>query len=192
MRRAWTMPAVGLALATLGGVGGLLLPAWRGAHAMRAEIDRYEAELAEPQAGPEELARLRRERDDLMLLSDQRMTPIPPEADVAGLIRELSTMLDGLGLREREITTGASKALEEASSMPMTVTLTGPFPRVAEAVLRVETLPRLVRVQRLRLSTERVRGGNTDRSGVVRADVLLEVFFDPRDVLTAEAGGGER
>lgn len=181
------LPGLGLAVLACAGAIGLLWPSWTSGQRLRFEIAMLEQELEKPNSDPEMIERLEGELEMLHALSDQRMTPIPEERDVAGLMRELSAMLDELGLMEREITTGTAQSQEEASVMPMTVVLTGVYPKVAEAVTRMESLPRLVRVQRLRLALDRASEGDVNRNGVVRADIRLEVFFEPR----ALAQGGE-
>lgn len=185
------LPIGGLVLVVALGVGVFIAPGYQRSSRLAHEIDRFQAELKKPNSGPEVIGKLTKQLETLRSLSDRRMTPIPQESDVAGLMTDLSAMLDSLGLTHREITTGDSRTLEEASSMPMTVTLEGPFPSIAEAVRRIESLPRLVRVQRLRVSSNQPRRGEFDRSGEVRADVLIEVFYAPQDVL-ASASGGER
>lgn len=162
-----------------------IVPGYRESRRLSNEIGAYEAELRKPNSGPEVIGRLNEELETLRSLADRRMTPIPEGSDVAGLIGDLSAMLDEVGLASREITTGQSESLQEASAMPMTVTLRGAFPAVAEAVHRIESLPRLVRVKRLRVSSNQPRNGEVDRSGSVRADILIDVFFAPRDVLRA-------
>ncbi|TVQ77859.1 MAG: hypothetical protein EA380_06785 [Phycisphaeraceae bacterium] len=186
------LPGVGLGILVCVGVGGLLWPSWSSGRVLRGEIGQLEQELSKPKSDPEMIERLSQELAGLNALRDQRMTPIPEERDVAGLMRELSAMLDELGLLEREITTGSPQVHDEASVMPMTVVLSGAYPSVAEAVIRIESLPRLVRVQRLRLALERTRSGAVNRSGIVRADIRIEVFFEPRSVSTAQAGGSRR
>ncbi len=174
------LPAAGLVLLAGAGVFGLLVPSWTSGRVLRTEIGMLETELSKPKSDPEMIERLEKELGLLNALRDQRMTPIPEERDVAGLMRELSAMLDELGLSEREITTGSPQEQEEASVMPMTVMLSGPYQSVAEAVTRMESMPRLVRVQRLRMALDRLRNDAVNRSGVVRADIRLEVFFEPR------------
>lgn len=186
------LPGAGLAVLVCVAAVGLLWPSWASGRVLRGEISQLEQELSKPKSDPEMIERLSQELAGLNALRDQRMTPIPEERDVAGLMRELSAMLDQLGLMDREITTGSAQVQDEASVMPMTVVLSGPYPSVAEAVIRMESLPRLVRVQRLRLALERSRSGVVNRSGIVRADIRLEVFFEPRSVSTARAGGSRR
>jgi Tfp pilus assembly protein PilO len=190
MSQGRALPIIGLAVIV--GVSSLafVAPGIQKSRRLGKDIREFRAELKKPNSGPEVIGTLSKQLDTLRALSDRRMTPIPQQSNVAGLITDLSAMLDSLNLSHREITTGNSRTLEEASSMPMTVTLQGPFPSIAEAVRQIESLPRLVRVQRLRVSTDQPRRGEVDRSGEVRADVLIEVFYAPQDVL-AEAKGAE-
>lgn len=182
------LPASGLLVMIVGAVALLIAPGFRESGRLTREIESFRDELSGPNSGPEVIARLGEELAMLRALADSRLTPIPEQSDVSGLIRVLSSMLDSLGLARREITTGESRVLDEASSMPMTVTLEGPFPAVSEAIRMIESLPRLVRVQRLRVASDQPRTGEVDRSGEVRADLLIEVFYAPRDVV---ADGGE-
>lgn len=188
MNQGRAMPLLVLSVLLSVSVGAVIVPAYRHSRKLSREIERSQIELAKPNSGPEVIGRLTEELETLRALSDHRMTPIPQESNVAGLITDLSAMLDSLGLLRREITTGESVALEEASSMPMTVSLRGPFPGVAEAVRRIESMARLVRVERLRVSSDQPRRGEVNRSGEVRADLLIEVFYAPRDVLASTEG----
>jgi len=186
-----------------GGLAGLvaismalfIVPEYRESRRLASEARAFAEELKKPNSGPEVIGKLSEELETLRSMADRRMTPIPASSDVAGLIGDLSAMLDSVGLAQREITTGQSDTLDEASSMPMTVTLRGPFPAVSEAVRRIESLPRLVRVKRLRVASSQPRSGEVDRSGEVRADILIDVFYAPRDVLrsaSASESGGQR
>jgi Tfp pilus assembly protein PilO len=179
--------AIGLGVMMLGGLVLLVMPAHQSRQHLRDEIVALEEELSKPNSSPELIARLEDQLGRLEALRDQRMKPIPDDRDVAGLVRDLSEMLDDLRLTEREITTGASKDLDEATSMPMSVMLRGPFPAIAEAVERIESLERLVRVQRLRVTAGRSGKGTVDRGGSVRADIMIEVFYDPREVMAMES-----
>ncbi len=184
-------PALGLAVIAFGMIALIVAPTVRTLSAYDRDIERAEAELARPNSGPELIAQLEERLDALERLSGDGMTPIPDHADVARLISSLSGMLDELGLNRREVTTGATKIHDEASSLPMSVQLEGPFIAIARAVERIERLPRLVRVQRLRIDAQQPRDGALEHDVEVRADLLLEVFFDPRDV-TATTGGDDQ
>ncbi|MBL0926412.1 MAG: type 4a pilus biogenesis protein PilO [Phycisphaerales bacterium] len=187
-------PARWLALSWGGGVfmaaGLLFWPAVREQRELERQIAAFEEKLSKPVDGPEEIARLRTRLDGLRDMGRERSTPIPRDADVAGLIRELSGVLERIGLSRREVTTGTSRQLEEAASMPMSVLVDGAFPGIYEAVRRVEGLPRLVRVQRLRVEAQKPDGRGMNRAGEVHADLLIDVFYAPREARAVSAADG--
>lgn len=185
-----TMLGAGWFLATVLTAWLVIWPAHRDFRALEREIETKRAELSNPGDGPEAIEKLATDLAALRKFGDERMTPIPSESGVAQLVRELSLAFDELGLRDREITTGGAKPLEEASAMPMTIMLGGKFPAIHRAVTQIESLNRLVRVQRLRIATEKPTTQGFDRSGRVRADVLLDVFYAPRSLAGAPVEGG--
>ncbi len=172
---AWLL-LVGIASA------GWIVPVYAESARLEREIAELEAELAKPADGPEVIERLATQVTQLEALMHERMRPIPDDSDVAGLMLELSLVLDELGLVEREVTTGAPKQLDEARSMPMSVLLRGEFLSIYAAVRHIEALPRLVRVQHVRILTDRSRQALPNRTGVVEAELVIEVFFAPRDI----------
>ncbi len=114
------------------------------------------------------------------VLADET-TPIPEDGDIAGLIRELTSRLESMNVREREITTGSPIRHEDASSMPMSVSMTGGFVSVFDTIQWAERLPRLVRVQRVKIKRPLNKDGVESRAtGPVEADLLLDVMFAPR------------
>lgn len=185
---------VGLGLCLLGGFALIVRPAYVSARALDHEIESKRAELARPGSGPETIERLAHQLTALRALGKERMTPIPEDSAVATLVRSLSESFDDLGLNDREVSTGAPKQLEEASSLPMTIAISGGFPAIHGALARIESLDRLVRVQRLRVAGEGKTRDGFDRSGRVRADIQLDVFYAPRQVsgVSAATSGGEK
>lgn len=175
------------------GAGLLVWPAYAGMRGHSREIARLRTELAKPTSDPEVIAALASELESLRALGEARMTPIPLDADIAGLMEDLSGALEGLGIDRREITTGSTKLFDEASSLPVSVSLQGEFLKVYGLVRHLEELPRLVRVERLRVSTGQGGAVTAGAGGDLRAEINLEVFFAPRDVrslASAERGGG--
>ncbi len=182
---------LGLVLLTIGGFALVVRPAHVAARALDADIESKRSELARPGSGPEAIEKLARDLSVLRALGSERMTPIPEESGVAALVKRLSESFDALGLKDREISTGAAKPLEEASCLPMTIVVHGSFPAIYEAIAGIESLDRLIRVQRLRVATEgRPGAGTVDRSGRVRADIQLDVFFAPKPALPAAGAAG--
>ncbi|MBN8644770.1 MAG: type 4a pilus biogenesis protein PilO [Planctomycetes bacterium] len=163
------------------GVFGVIRPAVSHMSTLEREIAEQRAELTRPGSAPETIERLARELTALRALGSERMTPIPKESGVAALVKDLSEAFDALGLKQREISTGTARTTEEASSLPMSISLNGPFPEIYKAVRRVESLDRLVRVQRLRMALPAPSARDTiDRGGQVKADLLIDVFYAPR------------
>ena len=109
--------AAGLALVMLGGFGLLVRPAHVSARDLEADIESKRAELSRPGSGPEAIEKLARDLKALRDLGSERMTPIPQESGVAALVKGLSESFDGLGLKDREISTGAAKHLEEGGEV---------------------------------------------------------------------------
>lgn len=175
------IPGAVLVLLILVGGFGFIWPAWRTNQALDREIRVMRAELARPTDGPEIIAGLADRLREMQTNSRERMVPIPETSNVAGLMTRLSAVLNRLGLTQREITTGAETMVDQTASLPMSVTLRGSFSQIYSALREIERLPRLVRVQRLRLAYEsRSQFGQSDHEAI-RADLLIDVFFGAKN-----------
>ncbi len=179
MRRSDLALSAGLGLALALAVGLAIVPQFRRERDLSFQIDGLRAELAKPNDGPELVRRLEQDLATLRDFGKGRMTPIPAESEVAGLMKSISATLDSLGLDKRDITTRTPKQFEGASSMPVTITLVGPFLKIHAAVECIESLPRLVRVERFRTALEDAKSGALSRSGLVRAELSIDAFYEP-------------
>ena len=185
--KANAMLGGGLALFLVIGFVLTILPQLRSTARAQAEIGGFEAELAEQNTGPETIALLRERLDTLEQIGENRITPIPQEADLAGLMRRMSEMFNADGIDPPQLTTGVPQQDKGAMSMPMTVVAEGSFLPLSEAIASIEALPRLVRVRRVRLATDASRRRqHVDRDEPVRADLLLDVFYEPFDASEEE------
>lgn len=188
--------AVGMVALLLVGVLAGIAPRLRVMDRLDSEALSLQDRARRADNGAAEIVRLESHLADVQEIEETSIKDIPAENDVAGLIRALTTRLDRLGMTEREITTGAIEALEDAMAAPMTVRMRGPFLGVQEAVEWLESLPRLVRVLRVKIETpnrsasDRLAGGSAD----VEAELILNVFFDAvgfgNDGVVANADGG--
>jgi len=188
--------AVGMVALLLVGVLAGIAPRLRVMDRLDSEALSLQDRARRADNGAAEIVRLESHLADVQEIEETSIKDIPAENDVAGLIRALTTRLDRLGMTEREITTGAIEALEDAMAAPMTVRMRGPFLGVQEAVEWLESLPRLVRVLRVKIETpnrsasDRLAGGSAD----VEAELILNVFFDAvgfsNDGVVANAEGG--
>jgi Tfp pilus assembly protein PilO len=166
--------------------GGLMI--WPNASdisGLRREASRLEDRVRRDDDGEAELRRLESRLEEVRAEAERRLRVIPAESGVADLIRQLSGLLSTLSIEEREITTGAATRAEHASLMPMSVSLTCGFLSVYDVVRWVESLPRLVRVQRLRVTSADREPGT---GGPVEAEILLDVFYAPAPSGVASAG----
>lgn len=174
-----------VALASVGSLA-LVVPQAKALARVRQEVRSLESELAKPADGPEVLERLAADLTRLREFGKGRMTPIPEDSDVAGLMRLLSETLDELGLSQRDITTRPPKDYGDATSMPVTVVLNGPFTSIYDAVTRIEAMPRLVRIERLRITSDQPRHADpksaaSDLTGKVRAEFSVDAFYAARN-----------
>jgi len=182
IRKSDVMLSCGWLVITGSVFGVVLLPSAKKEQALLSEIARLRADLTQPTSGPEMIARLSSDLEALKEFGRGRMTPIPKQSNIAGLMASISHILDELGLEQSDITTKPAKQLDFASAMPVSVTLEGSFQKIYLAISRIEQLPRLIRVDRLRVSVPQTPNLSVDRSGTVRAEISLSAFFAPRDL----------
>ncbi|MBL8746561.1 MAG: type 4a pilus biogenesis protein PilO [Phycisphaerae bacterium] len=176
--------AAGWLLIALIGGAALVVPPAKAMGRIRREVRALNEELAKPADGPEVFERLTADLERLREFGKGRMTPIPRDSNVAGLMGMLSETLNDLGLNQRDITTRPPKSHGDAMSMPVTIVLNGPFTAVAQAISRIEMMPRLVRVERLRVTTELPKKpgpseAGAERRGIVRAEFSIDAFYAP-------------
>ncbi|MBL0922561.1 MAG: type 4a pilus biogenesis protein PilO [Phycisphaerales bacterium] len=107
--------------------------------------------------------------------------PIPAQGDIAEFVRGLVTYLDRIGVVDRSIATGTPARENDVMAAPMTLTMTGDFMAVFATLEHVESLPRLVRVSRMKLELR--------KDGLLKADLSLDVLFTGADGLAAAGEG---
>lgn len=173
-RRIATLMACWGGIALCG--AGLLIPKFIERARLTREIGTLRAELAKPVDGPEVVDRLTSDLASLREIGKGRMTPIPAEADVAGLMGSLSDSIEKMGLKSRDMTTRTVKETGDVSALPLTTVMDGSFADVARAIEAIESMPRLLRIDRLRVTTTGDQGAAT-HDGTVRAEVSIEVYF---------------
>lgn len=166
--------------ALAGALGGLAV--WPRYRAIRQQEARSVA-LAQMIEEADDVNAQIRELTEWMIEIEARVraatTPIPRDSGVADLMRDLTDKFRELGITEREVTTGAPSNGAEASALPMTVMARGSFMSVLESIRWIESLPRLVRIRRIKI--DRARGW-TPGDPRVSAELLLDAFFDPRPI----------
>ncbi len=172
------LPALGLV--AMIGAGSLLLirPALQERSALQYNIELLQDEIGKPIDEPGLIAALKGEVDRMSLLAETRTTTIPAESDIAGLLRDLSEKLSALGLKNSEVTTGIPQAADGVFAVPVSLHFEGHFLPAVEAIEYIESLPRLIRITRLTMVNPERKVGEAD---TIKADMMLDVFYDPED-----------
>jgi Tfp pilus assembly protein PilO len=181
--RSLAMATVILALLCAGVAGWFIGPNYAEAAAARREITQLQAKIAGLESHASAVDAL---RDQCLLLRRQLQTEcksIPPSADLAGLIRALSQDVDRLNVMDQTFTAGSpSLAFDQPSTvngqrpaaesrslnadrptslhtMPLTIDMDASFASTFALLRQVEALPRLVRVNSVRISIAMPRSG---------------------------------
>ncbi|MEQ9616946.1 MAG: type 4a pilus biogenesis protein PilO [Phycisphaerales bacterium] len=170
-------------------VGALLVPKFRSGASLETEIAEIQSDIDALSASDEVIIRLATIRDELASFGEGRVRVIPARNDVAGLMTQLSDTFEAVGLEGREMTSQTEVQIDDVVKMPMVVRVSGEFPQIYDVVRRLEHLPRLVRIGRLRIEKD----GAKSRTGVTRestvtADILIEAFYEDTSGKTKRRG----
>jgi len=141
----------------------------------RQERQQLQQRMDRAQDGAAEIRALVSELDELRE-STVSLKRVPNESQFAGLIQDLGSQLERLGVEKREITNGGSVDLGPAKSIPMRIRMTSDFLGAFETIEWIESLDRLIRVQRVQLTTTDERA---PWSAKVEAEITLDAVFDP-------------
>jgi len=157
---------------------GFISMAWlqpRMVNEARAELDGLQLRLARAEDGAAEIRAL---VDELSGIQDstQSIKQVPRDSQFARLMQDLAGRLTALGIEDHEITTGGSVNLGPADSIPMKISMTSGFPGVYETIVWVESLPRLIRVQRLLIET---KDKDNPWESDIKVEITLDAVFDP-------------
>lgn len=162
-------------------VGLGILPRAKSIDRLKNDAARLSSRSFRADNGAAELARIEARLTEIRSTVEREARDIPADAAIAELIRAFTQRLDQNGMNEREITTGSTTDLGDALAAPMSVRLSGPFLGVYDAIEWLESLPRLVRIVRVKIETPRRSTQDVlDNAGRnVQAEILLTVYSDP-------------
>jgi len=106
---------------------------------------------------------------------------VPPIADVAGLMQALSLEVDGRRVHDQTFTVAdAPSALSEHyEALPLQLEVVGEFDGIWDVLEQAESLPRLVRVSGLDI-TSTARQDDAPGTKPLRAVLALDVVYAPR------------
>ena len=157
---------------------GIVSMAWlqpRMVNEAYAELAGLQLRLARAEDGAAEIRAL---VDELSGIQDstKSIKQVPRDSQFAKLMQDLGGKLNALGIEDHMITTGGSVSLGPADSIPMKISMTSGFPGVYETIVWVESLPRLIRVQRLLIET---KDKDNPWGSDIKVEITLDAVFDP-------------
>ncbi len=180
-RRSFQIGIAWVALVAAGlGLG--VLPGLKNLRRANQDIHQARSALAAAADRPAALERNEASLQGLRDFAELNSKPIPEHGDIAEFVRGLVTYLNQIGVEDRSIATGTPARENDIMAAPMTLTMTADFMAVFATLEHVESLPRLVRVSRLKLE---LKG-----DGLLKADLSLDVLFTG-DAQVASAGEGK-
>lgn len=179
MRKRTIQLGAGLVAFAAIGIIAEAVPTWRRVQKLGMRCEETRAELLLVSDRPVELARQADELSKVKAFVQDHVKPVPGESDVAGLVRSLSQLMDTEGITQREIATGVAARGDHTWTLPLTLKMRGSFTSVFAVVDRIETLPRLIKLKRVEL---RLEGDPDKRSGLVTANLLLELVYGKGEV----------
>lgn len=129
----------------------------------------------------EEVERLADELEERRRVIETELKYIPESPDTVELFRRLSINVDGVTVRDHEITGGSETFVlndDEATvrAVPLTVELEATFDSIYAVIRAAETMDRLVRITSLNIAAERDRLETGDE--LLTASVGMEAIYD--------------
>lgn len=159
-------------LAVIFGVcyAGLILPI-RGEQAkVRTQIDAFKSQLGIDLIGSQELPRLEAQVGELRERLSQAQRGVPPRNELDNLLRSLAHQIDVRRATDHELQVRAEQHGVDYSVLPVSLKFTAPFPSVYSFLREVESMPRLIRLDRLEMTTG-------PEGGPVTTRIELSTFF---------------
>lgn len=137
----------------------------------KERIDVYKAQLASDLAGAKQLPKLREEVEALRSALAGAQRDVPTQSELASLLRTLSSELDRQSVTDKEVQTRPIQEGTDYHVLPVSLRFTGTFGAVYGFVKQIESMPRLIRIDRLELVSA------PDGAGRLTARIELSTFF---------------
>jgi len=108
---------------------------------------------------------------------------LPAEQEVEVILKEVWNLADRHGLRPRSVRTDRTIPGEQYAEMPIKMVIVGDFDGYYSFLLDLEKLRRITRMPQMKLKKIPAQ------EGAMEAEVVLSIFFDPRDAQGARKAG---
>jgi Tfp pilus assembly protein PilO len=136
-----------------------------------AQIQACKAQLAIDLAGAGDLARLESEVQALREANSGAQRGVPTQSELKSLLLALSSELDSRQVTDKETQMRAIMHGADYNVQPVSLRFKASFPAVYGFLRRIESMPRLIRIDRLELNT------TPDGGGKLNARIELSTFF---------------
>ena len=168
----FTLIVIGLVAAFGVGVWG---PTYWQIRSVKQQIAHTESELGITRGRTDGLAMLAHEVDHLRQEASGDMKTIPTHANLADVLRELSTQIEAEKLTSQGISTPETVTTDDHTELPVQLTVKGSSHSVFALIGRVEDLPRLVQFDEVEIERD-------DKApGQVRASLKLTTYYGTQE-----------
>ena len=114
------------------------------------------------------------EVDRLRARLERSKKSIPKQQDLAPFIREVTQLGQQASLRKPLIEPKPAARGARVSELPISLTFDGDFVNVYSFLRNLEEMPRLTRIRQMKITSK-------DKTGQVRGQVLLNIYFQPEE-----------
>ncbi|HUU93528.1 MAG TPA: type 4a pilus biogenesis protein PilO [Phycisphaerae bacterium] len=97
---------------------------------------------------------------------------LPEEREIDVILREVWLIAESKSMTPRSVRTNAPETMPRYNSLPITLSLEGPFGSFYEFLLGLERLPRLTKVRQMQVTKSPMT------EGLVQVDLLMDIFFE--------------
>lgn len=133
---------------------GIYLPAYYQRSKIHERIDAAKAELG---IDPAALAGLNRYHTRVIALREEvsgAQRYVPQVEEIASVLRGLTQSLDAHDTAQPEVLTGAARRFADYSVVPVSLRFEAPFPAAFGVLDRIESMPRLIRIDELHFQAD--------------------------------------
>ncbi len=137
------------------------------------EIRTEQAAITNLKTATAGIADLGKKLDELQQAITFFESKLPQEKEMDKILKEVWQMAEANSLQTKTIRTLKSEKTASFSEQPIQLSLAGDFTGFYSFLLQLEKLPRLTRINEMRL--EKI----SDRDGEMSAQLTLSIFFEP-------------
>lgn len=134
--------------------GAVLVPFGIRDSRLQARIDTAREELGITQVDHSGLTRLNKQVEDLRAQVAGRGQSIPDEEQISLVLKDLSKLINAPGVSSQEIVTENARFFADYNILPVNIQFNAPFVTAFDLVTRLESLSRVVRVDRLEFEAD--------------------------------------